>query len=128
MTTMTVPAGRAAGRAPQLDLKNAASAYLLRHCQGLSRPDAIEACAVELMTRHDISEATAELQALQAHAELETLHQAAWVDVDATTSSVVVMRTSGGKPVAFTVNDLLAMREHALEQGTLRCTAARPRQ
>lgn len=128
MTIATAPAGFKAGRAPQLDSENAAIGYLLRHCRDLTRADAIEHCAVFLMSEHAMTEARAEVIAIQAFAELESLNQVAWIDTEATTPSIVVLRTAGGAPVAFSVGDLLAARELARDRGTLRTVNQRPLQ
>ncbi len=128
MTTLTAPAGRHAGRAPQLDPQNAATAYLLRHCRGLERAAALEDCTRHLMSEHAMSEATAELAALHASAALESLNQVAWIDLEASTRDVVVLRTAGGAPVSFTVGDLLAQRQRARNRGALRTVNHRPLQ
>jgi len=128
MTIATFPACRAAGRAPQLDSENAAIGYLLRYCRGLDRAEALENCTQFLMSEYDQTESAAELAAIHASAELESLNQVAWIDIDASTASVVVLRTAGGTPVPFTVGDLLAARELARDRGALRVVNQRPLQ
>ncbi|WP_353981664.1 hypothetical protein [Salinicola endophyticus] len=126
MTIDTLTVGRAAQRAPQLDPQNAATAYLLRHCRGLDRAAALEDCTRHLMSEHAMTEARAELAALHASAELESLNQVAWLDLSASTEHVVVLRTAGGAPIPFTVGDLLAARELARDRGALRVVNHRP--
>lgn len=128
MTLATLPAGRMAGRAPQLDPKNAATGYLLRYCKGLDRASALEHCTLFLMSENAMSESSAELAAIHANAELESLNQVAWLDLEASTTDVVVLRTAGGVPIPFTVGDLLAARELARDRGALRIVNQRPLQ
>ena len=126
MTIATLPAGRTAGRAPQLDSENAAIGYLLRYCRGLDRRTALENCTLFLMSEYDQTESAAELAAIHASAELESLNQVAWIDIEASTANVVVLRTAGGTAIPFTVGDLLAQRENARDRGTLRTVKPRP--
>ncbi|WP_251978589.1 hypothetical protein [Salinicola avicenniae] len=128
MTIATASAGHLAKRLPQLDPKNAATAYLLRYCRGLERREALENCTQFLMSELAMPEARAELEAIHASAELESLNQVAWIDLDASTRDVVVIRSAGGVPVSFTVGDLLAARESARDKGTLRVIRQRPLQ
>ncbi|WP_110686994.1 hypothetical protein [Salinicola aestuarinus] len=128
MTMTTAPAGFQAGRVPQLDSENAAIGYLLRYGRGLSRRESLENCTQFLMSEHAMSEAKAELAAIHASAELESLNQVAWIDLEASTSHVVVLRTAGGTPVPFTVGDLLAQRKSARDRGALRVVNHRPLQ
>lgn len=128
MNIATLPVGHAAGRAPKLDPNNVATGYLLRYCRGLDRATALENCTQFLMSEYDMTESAAELAAIHASAELESLNQVAWIDIDASTASVVVLRTAGGVPVPFTVGDLLAAREQARDRGALRTVNPRPLQ
>lgn len=126
MNIATLPVGHLAGRAPQLDPNNVATGYLLRYCRGLNRATALENCTQFLMSEYDMSESAAELAAIHAHAELESLNQVAWIDIDASTANVVVLRTAGGTAIPFTVGDLLAQRESARDRGALRTVKPRP--
>ncbi|MGQ7242791.1 hypothetical protein ACUN9V_04940 [Salinicola sp. V024] len=126
MTIATAPAGFKAGRAPQFDSENTAIGYLLRYGRGLKRATALENCTQFLMSEYDLTESAAELAAIHASAELESLNQVAWIDLDASTAQVVVLRTAGGTPIPFTVGDLLAQREQARDRGALRVIQPRP--
>lgn len=128
MTITTLSAGPRARRLPQLDPKNAATGYLLRYCRGLNRREALENCTHFLMSEQAMPEAKAELAAIHASAELESLNQVAWLDLEASTEHVVVLRTAGGLPISFTVGDLLATREQARDRGALRVVRSRPLQ
>lgn len=128
MTIATLSAGPQARRLPQLDPKNAATGYLLRYCRGLERRAALENCTLFLMSEHAMPEAKAELSAIHASAELESLNQVAWIDLESSTRDVVVLRTAGGVPVPFTISDLLAFREQARDRGALRVVSHRPQQ
>ncbi|OHV11174.1 hypothetical protein [Kushneria phosphatilytica] len=94
-----------------LSQDNAATAYLLRLPRQIQRRDAINRCTSHLMHEHDMSREAAGLLAVQAMAELEGLNRPAWVDVDSTTSHVVVIRRPGRDPIAMTVGDLLRFAE-----------------
>lgn len=128
MTIATKTAGTSAGRALQLDSENAASGYLMRYCRGLERRDALENCTLFLMSEQTLTEERAEIVAIQAYAEIESFNQVAWIDAESTTASVVVLRTAGGTPMAFTVSDLIAAREVARDRGALRTVNQRPLQ
>lgn len=96
-----------------LDHHDSATAYLLKLPSQFSRRQALARCAEYLTTRHGLAPETASLDALQALAELENLNQRAFIDADASTSRVVVVRRPGLPPIALTVSDLL--RLHARE-------------
>ncbi|MBD3895268.1 hypothetical protein IEI94_05325 [Halomonas sp. ML-15] len=101
-----------AAHAPQLDTHNLAIAELWRH-RWENRVTALANCIEHLVTVHDMSEPAAELAAIQAYADLESENKVASIDTDASTSHVVVMRTEGGRPVMFTVSDLMRFLEQA---------------
>lgn len=106
-------------RAPQLDPHNLATAELWRH-RWTNRVDALASCIEHLVVNHDMTENAAELAAIQAYAEMESANQVARIDTDATTAHVVVMRTEGGRPVMFTVDDLLRVLQQARDAGLVR--------
>lgn len=89
----------------------AAATWLLRNGLSLNRDKALEACTTHLIETLEVSESTASLAALQAMADLECAGQDAWIDVDASTAHVVVIRRPNGRSIACTVKDLL--RVHA---------------
>lgn len=99
-------------RAPHLDAHNIASAQLFR-TRWENRENALRDCIEHLAHHHDMTEEAAELAALQAYAELESTNQQARIDVDASTSHMVLLRTEEGRPVVFTVNDLLNVLQQA---------------
>lgn len=98
--------------APHLDPHNLAAARLFRE-RWENRVNALANCIDHLVVDHDMTEDAAELVAIQAYADLESTNQVARVDVDASTSHVVVLRTEGGRPVMFTVTDLMRLLEQA---------------
>ncbi|PAU76759.1 hypothetical protein [Halomonas salipaludis] len=105
-----------AARAPQLDSHNLAIAVLWRH-RWENRVTALANCIEHLVTVHDMTEAAAELAAIQAYADLESENTLATIDMDASTSHIVVMRTEGGRPAMFTVSDLLRILGQARDEG-----------
>ena len=101
---------------PQLDTESLATGYLFQ-VRWENRVNALRHCIDQLVTHHDMPEATAELAALQAYAAIEGTNHTARIDVDATTSDLVVLRTEGGRPVAFTTADLLRLLQRARDEG-----------
>ncbi|SOC56433.1 hypothetical protein SAMN05421509_10738 [Chromohalobacter canadensis] len=97
--------------APHQDAHNLAAARLFRD-RWENRANALANCIDHLVVDHDMTEEKAELVAIQAYADLESTNQVARIDTDASTSHMVVLRTEGGRPVMFTVTDLM----HILEQ------------
>jgi Cu/Ag efflux pump CusA len=91
---------------------SAAAEWLLRNGLSLNRDKAIEACTAHLIDSLEVSESTASQAALQALADIECAGQEAWIDVDASTAYVVVIRRPNGRSIACTVKDLI--RVHAL--------------
>lgn len=101
--------------APQRDAHNLAAARLFRD-RWENRVNALANCIEHLVVDHEMTEETAELVAIQAYADLEATNQVARIDMQATTSHVVVLRTEGGRPVMFTVTDLVRVLEQAREE------------
>ncbi|MCE8028784.1 hypothetical protein HOP54_08790 [Halomonas daqingensis] len=99
-----------------LTINDAACAYLLKMPRPYQRTVALERCTSHLVEAHGITLERAGLAALQALAELETLNQAAYIDAEASTAHVVVVRRPGRNALAFSVADLL--RLHAQERST----------
>ena len=108
----------------QLDPHNLAIQWMFRYGHDMSRTGAIEALTRYLMNALEISERTAEVQAIQAYAETASVSQIAHIDVDATTPHVVVLRALDGRAVALTADDLLHMLEQARGQGRTRIVNA----
>lgn len=102
-------------RRPHLDAHNLAAAKLLRDRQE-SRVNALANCIEHLMTVHEMTEQSAERAALQAYAEIEAANLHSRIDVDATTSHVVVIRTGEKYPVVFTITDLMKMLDQARQE------------
>ncbi|SFT54766.1 hypothetical protein [Halomonas saccharevitans] len=94
------------------DPHNIAAARLFRD-RWENRVNALANCIEHLVVDHEMTEENAELVAIQAYADLEATNQTARIDVDACTSHVVVLRTEGGRPVVFTVTDLMRVLEQA---------------
>lgn len=94
------------------DPHNIAAARLFRD-RWENRVNALANCIEHLVVDHEMTEENAELVAIQAFADLESTNQRARIEVDATTSHVVVLRTEGGRPVVFTVTDLMRVLEQA---------------
>ena len=103
-------------RAPKLDVHNVAIAELWRH-RWENRANALANCIDHLVMVHDMSETAAEIAAIQAYADLECENKLARIDMNATTSHVVVLRTEGGRPVMLTVADLMRVLEQARAEG-----------
>ena len=101
---------------PHLDAHNLAAARLFRD-RWENRVNALANCIEHLVTVHEMTEEAAELAAIQAYADIEATNQLARVDIDASTSHVVVLRTEGGRPVMFTVNDLMNVLQQARREG-----------
>lgn len=119
-----LPAARAAVH--QLDPHNLAIQWMFRHGHTLDRVAAIESLTRYLMNALEISQRTAEVQAIQAYAETSSVSQLAHIDADATTAHVVVIRTLGGRAVALTTDDLLHLLEQARDQGRTRVVNPEP--
>ncbi|RQW71354.1 hypothetical protein EBB56_09340 [Halomonas sp. YLB-10] len=100
---------------PHLDAYNLAAARLFRD-RWENRVTALGNCIEHLVVDHEMTEEAAELTAIQAYADLEATNQLARVDIDASTSHVVVVRTEGGRPVMFTVTDLMRILAQAREE------------
>ncbi|MBR9880770.1 MAG: hypothetical protein GYB17_14880 [Gammaproteobacteria bacterium] len=100
---------------PHLDAHNLAAARLFRD-RWENRVTALGNCIEHLVVDHEMTEEAAELTAIQAYADLEATNQLARVDIDASTSHVVVLRTEGGRPVMFTVTDLMRILAQAREE------------
>ncbi|WP_348826804.1 hypothetical protein [Halomonas sp. RT37] len=100
---------------PHLDAHNLAAARLFRE-RWENRVTALGNCIEHLVVDHEMTEEAAELTAIQAYADLEATNQLARVDIDASTSHVVVLRTEGGRPVMFTVTDLMRILAQAREE------------
>lgn len=94
------------------DPHNIAAARLFRD-RWENRVNALANCIEHLVVDHEMTEENAELVAIQAYADLEATNQTARIDIDACTSHVVVLRTEGGRPVVFTVTDLMRVLEQA---------------
>ena len=94
------------------DPHNIAAARLFRD-RWENRVNALANCIEHLVVDHEMTEENAELVAIQAYADLEATNQTARIEVDACTSHVVVLRTEGGRPVVFTVTDLMRVLEQA---------------
>nr|WP_300309246.1 hypothetical protein [Halomonas sp.] len=102
-------------RRPHLDARNLAAARLLRD-RWESRVNALANCIEHLMSVHEMTEQNAELAAIQAYAEIEATNQQARIDVEASTSHVVVVRTEEKYPVVFTITDLMKMLDQARQE------------
>lgn len=97
---------------PETKTYAAATEFLMQHRQHLTRRDALDHCTEHLVEQLEVSRNNASLIALQALADIECAGQSAWIDTQATTSHVVVIRDPDGRSIACTVKDLLRM--HAL--------------
>src|SRR5690554_3143989 len=91
--------------APQLDTESLAVGYLFQ-VRWEARTPALAHCIEQLMTQHDMTASAAELAAMQAYAEIEASNAKARIDINACTSSLVVLREADGHPVALTLADL----------------------
>ncbi len=91
--------------APQLDAENLATGYLFQ-VRWENRHTALAYCAFKLVNQHDMTEAAAEREALQAYAALESVNHRMRVDIDACTSDLVMLRDGENRAIALTVTDL----------------------
>lgn len=82
-----------------------------------SRVEALRITIGTLVNDYAISEATAEVAAIQAFADLDSVNLSARIDVDATTSQVVIFRDAAGRPVMLTARDLDRMIQQARNAG-----------
>ncbi|RUR27721.1 hypothetical protein [Vreelandella nanhaiensis] len=82
-----------------------------------SRVEALRITIGTLVNDYGHSEATAEVAAIQAFADLDSVNEAASIDVDACTSHVVIFRDSAGRPVMLTARDLDRMIQQARDAG-----------
>lgn len=102
-----------------IDGHTTALAQLFRN-RSLNRRQALQNCVEHLRSSAAMTQASAELTAIQAYADLESTNCPARIDVDATTSHVVVIRLSKGRTAAFTISDLMGALESARrEQRTI---------
>ncbi|WP_417329545.1 hypothetical protein [Halomonas cupida] len=102
-----------------IDGHTVALAQLFRD-RSLCRRQALENCVEHLRTAASMTQANAELTAVQAYADLTSTNCSAHIDVDATTSHVVVIRLREGQTAAFTISDLISALESARrEQRTI---------
>lgn len=82
-----------------------------------SRGEALRITIGTLVNDYAISEANAEVASIQAFADLDSVNLSARIDVNATTSHVVVFRDASGKPVMLTARDLDRMIQQARDAG-----------
>lgn len=94
-----------------LNRDNAATAFLLDLPRRVHRGDAINQCTSHLIQQHGHSPRDASLMAVQAMAELESFNRRAAIDVESTTSYVVVVTHPDGRRMALTVSDLIGFAE-----------------
>jgi hypothetical protein len=89
-----------------------------------SRAEALRITIGTLVNDYAISEAAAEVAAIQAFADLDSVNLSARIDVDATTSHCVIFRDASGKPVMLTARDLDRMIQQARDAGMARVVDA----
>ncbi|SDI51447.1 hypothetical protein SAMN04487867_10841 [Vreelandella titanicae] len=82
-----------------------------------SRAEALRITIGTLVNDYGIAEATAEVAAIQAFAALDSVNLDSTIDLTASTSHVVVLRTRNGYPVVFTARDLDRMIQQARDAG-----------
>ena len=89
-----------------------------------SRAEALRITIGALVNDYGHSEATAEVAAIQAFADLDSVNESSRIDVDATTSHVVVFRDDSGRPVILTAGDRSRMIQQARDAGLARVVDA----
>ncbi|MFI2817887.1 hypothetical protein [Vreelandella piezotolerans] len=89
-----------------------------------SRAEALRSTIGTLVNDHGHSEATAEVAAIQAFADLDSVNESSRIDVDANTSHVVIFRDDSGRPVMLTARDLSRMIQQARDAGLARVVDA----
>ncbi|WP_447529835.1 hypothetical protein [Vreelandella sp. TE19] len=82
-----------------------------------SRAEALRVTIGTLVNDYAISQAKAEIAAIQAFADLDSVNETASIDIDASTSHVVIFRDAGGRPVMLTARDLNRMIQQARDAG-----------
>ncbi|WP_275286900.1 hypothetical protein [Halomonas elongata] len=97
-----------AARAPQLDPENLAVAQLWQ-TQTLPKREALEACIEHLVTDRGLTDGAAENATIQAYAEIEGANKRHRIDLEATTTRLLVIQTPAGERVALSLVDLLAL-------------------
>ncbi|WP_445620631.1 hypothetical protein ACUN8C_01600 [Kushneria sp. Sum13] len=88
-----------------------AIAFILSLPRRVHRGDAINQCTSHLIRQHGHTPRDASLMAVQAMAELESFNRRAAIDVESTTSYVVVVNHPDGRRMALTVSDLIGFAE-----------------
>lgn len=96
----------------------------LWECRGHDRAAALGSSIRQLVNQHDISQPTAEIAAIQAFADLDSINASARIDIDASTSNVVVLRDAAGRPTMLTVRDLAKVVQQARDAGLVRLVDA----
>jgi|GEM_PF-873694 len=119
-TAIAAPFDATPARVLQLDPSNAAIGWMFRHGLHQDRVTAIEELTLYLMDECAMTERAAEIAAIQAYAETTCIGQVGRIDVEACTPHVVVLRTMGGRAVAFTADDLVHVLERARDEGKAR--------
>ncbi len=89
-----------------------------------SRAEALLITIGTLVNDYGHSEATAEVAAIQAFADLDSVNESSRIDVGATTSHVVIFRDDSGRPVMLTARDLSRMIQQARDAGLARVVDA----
>lgn len=89
-----------------------------------SRVEALRITIGTLVNDYGISEANAEVASIQAYADMDSVNEPARIDVDASTSHVVIFRDASGRPVMLTARDLSRMIQQARDAGLARVVDA----
>lgn len=88
------------------------------------RAEAMRLVITTLVNDHGCSEATAEVAAIQAYADLDSVNTDASIDMQASNAKVVVIRTGKGCPVVLTARDLDRLLRQARDADMLQVVDA----
>lgn len=94
-----------------LDPQSEAASYLLSLPRSMNRSDAINRCTSHLIDAHAYSPRDASIRAVQAMGEMESMNRRGSIDVESSTSYVVVFNHPDGRRMAVTLNDLIGFAE-----------------
>lgn len=88
-----------------------AQTYMLRQTAERQYDDLIDGCARVLMAHHDYTYEDAKLLARQAHAEIYSVNANAHIDIDACTSSMLMICRKNGERFSLPVRDIVRICE-----------------
>lgn len=98
---------------------DAALTYYLRMQETGDTEGCVNSCIKQLMLEHSLTREEATQVAMQAYADRRCLNRSEWLDLDRSTSNLVVVQTQSG-PLHFTVADVMfALEKYRADQETV---------